>query len=322
MSVQSFTSSLVGSLFESLQAVACSTQPVPEPVEADDQKNRRNLAESVDQGADRDHAAQAKGRLVPGQGGEEESPGGGEDRSRTRSLGEDIRRRLDLRRGSDRIKNEPGPGGEPRADQKTNSADKADSAGPLNLSEAEQRQIQDLRRRDAEVRSHEQAHVSQAGGHAAGGPNYVYQTGPDGRQYAIGGSVNLDVSEVPGNPEATARKARAVRRAAMAPAQPSAQDLSVASKAQTMEAKAQTEAAEERREEEGARSVEAGPQVTQFSAPSMESAQPAERQGLGQGAPEASQPSDGYTLRRRAATAYEQVRRQTHPLHSFINWAA
>lgn len=110
---------------------------------------------------------------------------------------------------------------------------------PQKLDEAEKKQVEDLKKRDAEVRTHEQAHMAAAGSLAMGGPNYVFQTGPDGRQYAIGGDVKIDTS--PGNtPEETARKARQIRAAALAPADPSAQDLKVAASAASMEIEAAT----------------------------------------------------------------------------------
>ncbi|QPK64982.1 hypothetical protein IVG45_08600 [Methylomonas sp. LL1] len=112
-----------------------------------------------------------------------------------------------------------------------NQTDKTDA-------QQQQREIQALKDRDREVRSHEQAHLSAAGGIAVSGANFQFVTGPDGQRYATGGEVGIDISAVPGDPEATMRKAETIRRAAMAPAQPSAQDFSVASKAAAMANKA------------------------------------------------------------------------------------
>ena len=114
------------------------------------------------------------------------------------------------------------------------------------LTAEEQAQVRELAQRDQEVRAHEQAHVAASGGYA-GGVRYTYQRGPDGNQYAVGGEVSIDASPVPGDPEATMEKARLVRRAALAPAQPSAQDRAVASQASQMEAQARTEQQSERR---------------------------------------------------------------------------
>lgn len=94
--------------------------------------------------------------------------------------------------------------------------------------------------RDREVRAHEAAHAN-VGGIYAGAPSYQYQRGPDGRNYAVGGEVSIDTSPVPGDPQATIAKAQVVRRAALAPAQPSLQDRAVASEALAMEQQARRE---------------------------------------------------------------------------------
>ncbi|MEM6544436.1 MAG: putative metalloprotease CJM1_0395 family protein, partial [Pseudomonadota bacterium] len=51
----------------------------------------------------------------------------------------------------------------------------------------------------------------------------------------------IDVSPVPGDPQATIEKARIVRRAALAPAEPSAQDRRVAAEATALEQQARAE---------------------------------------------------------------------------------
>lgn len=111
-------------------------------------------------------------------------------------------------------------------------------ADSLTLSPEAQSQLRALQQRDAKVRSHEQAHLAAGGAHVTGGASYTYQKGPDGRQYAIGGQVSIDVSAVPGDAEATREKARQVRRAALAPGEPSGQDRQVAAKAARLEAQA------------------------------------------------------------------------------------
>ena len=104
-----------------------------------------------------------------------------------------------------------------------------------------QAEVVKLRKRDREVRSHEQAHIAAAGGLTKGGATFTFQRGPDGKQYAVGGEVSLDTSPVSGNPEATIRKAKQIRAAALAPANPSAQDRAVAASAAALEAQAQQE---------------------------------------------------------------------------------
>jgi len=107
--------------------------------------------------------------------------------------------------------------------------------------------IQHLRQRDQEVRAHEMAHLAAAGSLAVGGMAFSYQTGPDGRQYAVGGEVGIEVS--PGKtPEETIQKAQKTQQAALAPADPSAQDLSVAWAAMQMQMQAQRELATQRQD--------------------------------------------------------------------------
>lgn len=109
------------------------------------------------------------------------------------------------------------------------------------LTEEEQKQIEELKSRDREVKTHEQAHIAAGGSYVLGGASYDYQTGPDGKQYAVGGSVNIDTSPVDGNPEATIAKAQVVIKAALAPAEPSGQDQKVASAARQMMSEARKE---------------------------------------------------------------------------------
>jgi len=124
----------------------------------------------------------------------------------------------------------------------TSDADTAGAAGAdgTPLTDEEQAQVDELKARDREVRTHEQAHKS-AGGQYAGAISYQYQRGPDGRRYAVGGSVPIDVSPVPDDPPATIRKMQQVRRAALAPAEPSSADRQVAAQASRTESQARRE---------------------------------------------------------------------------------
>lgn len=119
-------------------------------------------------------------------------------------------------------------------------ADNEQSAGPQALTPEEEQVVQELKQRDQEVKNHEMAHLAVAGQYARGGASYSYQQGPDGRRYAIGGEVPIDMSEEK-TPEETVQKMRAIKRAAMAPAEPSSADRSVAANATAMESKAQQE---------------------------------------------------------------------------------
>ncbi len=123
--------------------------------------------------------------------------------------------------------------------------------GGMGLDEAQLQQIAEMARRDREVRQHEQAHVS-VGGQYASAPRYSFERGPDGRSYATGGEVSIDVSPVSGNPEATIRKMEAVRRAALAVAEPSPQDRAVAASAVRLAMQARTELNAQRAEKASA----------------------------------------------------------------------
>lgn len=120
--------------------------------------------------------------------------------------------------------------------------------GDVELSEEEKQQVEELKRRDQEVRTHEHAHVAAGGQHVRGGISYEYQTGPDGKRYAVGGEVSIDTSPE-SDPEDTIRKAQTIRQAALAPAEPSGQDRKAAAAAAQMEIKARQEVAEAKLEE-------------------------------------------------------------------------
>ncbi|MBU3020323.1 putative metalloprotease CJM1_0395 family protein [Aestuariibacter sp. A3R04] len=113
------------------------------------------------------------------------------------------------------------------------------SAEEKQQQQAQQKEIESLEARDQEVRQHEQAHAA-AGGQYAGSPQYEYDTGPDGKRYVTDGEVSIDVSEAD-SPEQTVRKMEQVRAAALAPAEPSAQDLKVAGEASRKAAEARAE---------------------------------------------------------------------------------
>lgn len=112
------------------------------------------------------------------------------------------------------------------------------------ISKDAQDEVEELKKRDRDVHIHEQAHAAAAGSYAKGGPKYEYQNGPDGKRYAVGGSVDIDTSKED-TPEKTLQKARVISQAASAPAEPSGQDRSVAAAAAKMATEAQQEIAEE-----------------------------------------------------------------------------
>ena len=123
------------------------------------------------------------------------------------------------------------------------------------LSKEDQQEVDKLKARDREVRAHEQAHVAAGGQYVRGGISYDYQRGPDGRNYAVGGHVNIDVSAEK-TPEATITKMQQVKRAALAPAEPSGADRAVAAEAAQKEQAARSELLEDRQTEAETRRTE------------------------------------------------------------------
>ena len=95
--------------------------------------------------------------------------------------------------------------------------------------------------RDQVVRGHEKLHLSALGPYAASAIQYQTRPGADGQSIAVGGRIAVDVSPVPGDPEATLRKARTILGAATAPGDPSSADQRVAAQAYRLMQQAQKE---------------------------------------------------------------------------------
>ena len=116
------------------------------------------------------------------------------------------------------------------------------------LSDKEKAAVRRLKALDAHVHQHEEAHRRAAGELAIGTPNYEYQTGPDGKRYAVAGDVKIETSKDSRGPAATIVKAMKIRMAALAPSDPSSQDRNVAAQAMKMEQEAQIELAQQKSE--------------------------------------------------------------------------
>ena len=130
-------------------------------------------------------------------------------------------------------------------EQKVQEAKK--SSSPNELSEDEERLVRDLETRDGEVKAHEAAHQA-AGGGMTGPASYTYQQGPDGKMYAIGGEVSINIPSG-STPEESIKNARQAVAAAMAVSDPSPADYAVAASARTMEMQAQQQKTKEMLEE-------------------------------------------------------------------------
>jgi hypothetical protein len=161
-------------------------------------------------------------------------------------------------------------------DKEPKPAEKGDKSGRKlsprdDLTRQEKAKIRELRAREREVRAHEMAHLTAARQYAQGGPDYTYERGPDGKRYIVSGSVNFDTSNAE-TPEETIEKMKAIKRAALAPAQPSQQDRKVASQAE----RTLREARQKMNRKESDDSSNQGSQTTAPS-PASESLQPNER---------------------------------------------
>lgn len=144
--------------------------------------------------------------------------------------------------------------------------------------------IDKLKARDTEVRQHEQAHLAAAGGLAVSGAAYTYQRGPNGVDYAVGGEVHIDTS--PGRtPEETIARAHTIEAAALAPAEPSGADRSVAAQAQQLERQARAELAIQ----DAQKALGAAQQPPVQTAPSPPAATPDAPAGPGTQTPQVAQ---------------------------------
>lgn len=138
--------------------------------------------------------------------------------------------------------------GEGRNERSSIEAGEKTSGAAGELSEEEERRVEELAKTDRKVRQHEQAHMAAGGALVISGASYEYETGPDGKRYAVGGEVGISLAEGR-TPEETLQRARQIRAAALAPADPSAQDRRIAAAAGQMEMRAMQEIAAQRMEE-------------------------------------------------------------------------
>lgn len=131
---------------------------------------------------------------------------------------------------------------------KDNSENPASKEPKTKLTPDQEQEVAKLKARDAEVRTHEQAHMSAAAGISVSAPSYDYQMGPDGKKYAVGGEVSVSFEQ--GNdPEENIRKAEIMKSAALAPAQPSGQDRAAAQDADKIIAEQEKKLADQKKED-------------------------------------------------------------------------
>lgn len=133
-----------------------------------------------------------------------------------------------------------------QSEQGSNSESNTES-GNDELTQQEQREVSELKMTDSQVKAHEHAHKAAAAGLSTSGPNYEYETGPDGKKYAVAGDVNVSYKHSD-DPEVNLRNAQQLRASALAPADPSSQDRKVAMQAEREIAQARQEIMEEQRQ--------------------------------------------------------------------------
>lgn len=144
--------------------------------------------------------------------------------------------------------------------------------GVTQLSSEQQQEVNRLKAIDRKVRAHEQAHMA-AGSGVTGGASFQFTRGPDGRQYAVGGEVRINVSAGQ-TPESTLERARIIQAAALAPADPSSQDRAVAAQAAMMEVQARAELSRVKREEQTGESAGGTRQAAALQAYAAADAEP------------------------------------------------
>ncbi|ATP38892.1 hypothetical protein CSE16_02020 [Solibacillus sp. R5-41] len=92
-------------------------------------------------------------------------------------------------------------------------------------------EIDQLKLMEREVVAHESAHKA-AGANVTGGISYSHATGPDNQRHITGSEVSIHLPST-GESDSTISLLEKVRQAALAPAEPSVQDLRVAASAST-----------------------------------------------------------------------------------------
>lgn len=124
------------------------------------------------------------------------------------------------------------------------STDKTGPKSEEKLTQEQEDEVAKLKAADIEVKAHEQAHIAAAAGISASAPSYSYKTGPDGNQYAVAGEVNISFP-MSSDPEENLQNAETMKAAALAPADPSGQDYSVAANAEKIIAEARQQISEQ-----------------------------------------------------------------------------
>jgi len=100
-----------------------------------------------------------------------------------------------------------------------------DVSSPHKYDENDYKRVLDkLKQSDSEIRKHEQSHASL--GNTTSPISYNYQAGPDGKLYAVGGSVRLETS-IPDDPKQASYKLDRIAKARSGVVDPSGADAQI-----------------------------------------------------------------------------------------------
>jgi len=123
-------------------------------------------------------------------------------------------------------------------DIQANSLQKFSMFNERELTLREQLEVKRLEQVERSVHEHERSHLRAARDLAISSPSFDYQRGPDGKEYAVGGEVNVSADFDFADAQGTIEKALKIRQAALAPNDPSPKDRRAATEAKIVESKA------------------------------------------------------------------------------------
>jgi hypothetical protein len=123
-----------------------------------------------------------------------------------------------------------GPGRSSELERPAAESPKGDTPDANRRRTTDTVELQKQNRGEVNVRHLERMRLAGAARYARSGLNCEYRLGLDGRIYEVGSGVVLDVSSFAGGPPSTVTRREHIGRTALAPAQPSVRDDSVASR--------------------------------------------------------------------------------------------
>ncbi len=98
-----------------------------------------------------------------------------------------------------------------RGSIKSGNDTKTNFNGPQPSPE-EHKEIEKIRKNSRNVKRRELVYRAVVGNHVRGAVSFQYEIGPDGMKYAVAGHTAIDTRPIINNPEASIRKAQAIKR--------------------------------------------------------------------------------------------------------------